>query len=193
MHILTNTYYVFQPPAGAGQYVELDMGCGKGSFSLQLAQRYPQRLLLASDLMSGRLASLQRKRERLGLSNLLLLRASNLALASFQLPPQCIDRLHLLCPDPWPKRHHRIKRLVCTDFISRLQRILKPGAILHLSTDHQPYFEDWLKILSRFPNLVDCPEGIEDISDLKSDFERQWQARGMPVRHLSRKLVSTQS
>ncbi|NMA43704.1 MAG: hypothetical protein GX946_10035 [Oligosphaeraceae bacterium] len=190
MHILTNTYHVFNLPAEPGQDVELDMGCGKGSFTLQLAQRYPQRLVLGSDLMIGRLGSVRRKRDRLNLKNLVLLRASNLALASFQLPPNCIDRLHLLCPDPWPKRHHRIKRLVCTDFISRLQRILKPGAILHLSTDHEPYYEDWLKMLGYFPNLIEYPEGIADITDIKSDFERQWNARGMEVRHLCRKLIA---
>ena len=164
------------------------MGCGKGGFTLQLAGRYPERLVLASDVMIGRLSSMERKIQRLALDNLHLLRASNLALASFQLPPQSIDRIHLLCPDPWPKRHHQVKRLVCSDFINRLTRILKPGGILHLSTDHAPYFENWRKILARFPEFVDAPEGIADISDLKTDFEVQWLAQGIPVQHLSCRL-----
>ncbi len=188
MQILTNTFHVFELPVQPGQFVELDMGCGKGGFTLQLAKRYPERLILASDVMIGRLGSVERKKQRLGIENLLLLRASNLALAAFQLPPQSIDRIHLLCPDPWPKRHHQVKRLVCSDFINRLTRILKPGGIIHLSTDHQPYFENWLKILGAFPEFVDAPEGMADVADLKTDFEIQWNSQGIPVQHLSRRL-----
>ncbi len=188
MHFLTNTFHVFEFPVQRGQFVELDMGCGKGGFTLQLAGRYPERLVLASDVMIGRLNAIERKSQRMALENLLLLRASNLALASFQLPPQSIDRIHLLCPDPWPKRHHQVKRLVCSDFINRLTRILKPGGILHLSTDHAPYFENWLKILAQFPEFADAPESIADIADLKTDFEVQWNSQGIPVQHLACRL-----
>ncbi|MFA6930475.1 MAG: methyltransferase domain-containing protein [Lentisphaeria bacterium] len=188
MHILTNTFHIFEFPARPGQLVELDMGCGKGSFTMALAQRYPERLILASDVMIGRLATFEKKSQQQALTNLLLLRASNLALASFQLPPQSIDRIHLLCPDPWPKRHHQVKRLVCTDFINRLTRILKPGGIVHLSTDHAPYFENWLKMFAQIADFVDAPDGIADIADLKTDFELQWNAQGIPVQHLARKL-----
>lgn len=46
MQILTNTFFIFPLPlAFPEQYVELDMGCGKGSFTLALAQRYPERLV----------------------------------------------------------------------------------------------------------------------------------------------------
>ncbi len=189
MHILTNTFFVFPLPVfSPDQLVELDMGCGKGGFSLALAQRYPERLILASDVMLGRLRLLEKKKLRRQLGNLELLRASNLALASFQLPPQSIDRVHLLCPDPWPKRHHRIKRLVCTDFVTRLTRILKPGGVLHLATDDRSYFESWLKIIGHFPCFHSAPEAIADIADLQTDFERQWTAQGLLVQHLAYRL-----
>ncbi|NLZ62199.1 MAG: methyltransferase domain-containing protein [Lentisphaerae bacterium] len=189
MQILTNTFFIFPLPlAFPEQYVELDMGCGKGSFTLALAQRYPERLVLASDVMLGRLKLLEKKKLRRKLDNLELLRASNLALASFQLPPRSIDRIHLLCPDPWPKRHHRVKRLVCTDFVTRLTRILKPDGIVHLATDHAPYFDNWLEIFAHFPAFRPDPAAIADIADLKTDFELQWTAQGIPVRHLAYRL-----
>lgn len=88
MQILTNTFFIFPLPlCSPEQYVELDMGCGKGGFTLALAQRYQEHLVLASDVMMGRLKLLEKKKQRRKLDNLELLRASNLALASFQLPP----------------------------------------------------------------------------------------------------------
>ena len=189
MELLTNTYHIHRLPLrDPEQFVELDMGCGKGGFTLALAARYPQRLVLGNDVMIGRLAAIDRKRERLGLQNLQLLRAESLQLVSFQLPVHSVDRVHLLCPDPWPKKNHVGHRLVCMDFLCRLPRILKPGAILHMSTDYAPYFEVWLDMLAKCPWLEDCPDGAADISDLKTDFERQWLALGCPVRHLTRKL-----
>lgn len=182
IHFLTNTYHLHPVPAAAR--VELDMGCGKGRFTLALAQRYPERVVLGSDVMLGRLRRLAARGEKLGLGNLSLLRAESGQLASFQLPPASIDRLHLLCPDPWPKARHQVRRLVCTEFLCRLRRIFKPGAILHLSTDHRPYYDEWLGLLAAVPFYCACPEGIADVCDIKTDFELQWNAMGKEVNHL---------
>lgn len=185
---LTNTYHIHPLPPSPSGLVELDMGCGRGSFTLALARRYPERLVLGSDVMIGRLRGIERRAQAAGLGNLQLLRASNLALVQFQLPPRSIDRIHLLCPDPWPKRHHQIRRLVCTDFLNRLQRVLKPGGVLHMSTDYAPYFDDWQAMLGQLPAFVADESGSADVADLKTDFERQWTAQGMVVQHLSRRF-----
>ncbi len=187
LHILTNRHQVIDPCLGRDQVgvVELDMGCGKGGFALQLAERHPDRLVLAADLMLGRLRRLQRKVDRRGLTNLELLRASNLELADRQLPPGCIDRVHLLCPDPWPKARHRGKRLVTAGFMARVFRILRPGGIFHFSSDDIDYcrmVEDLLRALSWFDLW---PQGIADILDVETDFERLWKGQGRAVQHLS--------
>lgn len=190
MELLTNTYHIHRLPLRSpGQFVELDMGCGKGKFTLELAARYPERLILGSDVMIGRLAAIEKKKNRRNLENLQLLRAESLQMVSFQLPVASVDRVHILCPDPWPKKNHVGHRLVCMDFLSRLPRIMKPGAVLHMSSDYQPYFELWLEMLGKCPWFEDCPGGIDDISDMKTDFEIQWLSMGMPVRHLVRKLI----
>ena len=190
MEILTNTFHIYEPPCAPGTFIELDMGCGKGKFCLELAERYPDRLVLASDVMMGRLSKIEKKRIRRGLDNLKLLRASNLALAAYQLPPACIDRLHLLCPDPWPKERHAIRRLVCTDFLTRLLRIMKPGAILHLATDYAPYFDEWQSMLSKIPAFSVCPGAADDVADIKTDFELLWESQGLTVQHITLKIIA---
>ncbi len=186
IEILTGCYRVIDPAFGRQPAaIELDMGCGKGGFCLSLAQRYPERLILGSDVMLGRLRRVDRKAARQGLTNLVLLRADSLDLASYLLPPACLDRVHLLCPDPWPKSRHRTRRLVTTDFVARLARILRPGGALHLSTDFLPYFEDWRRILALYPAFREDLAVVADVADLQSDFEIQWRAEGRDVPHLA--------
>ena len=187
--ILTGTYSVLDLDSMTGSGpVELDMGCGKGRFTLELASRYPDRFVLGSDIMLGRLRKVARKAERRSLSNLRLLRCGSLELVAFLLPPRSIDRIHLLCPDPWPKERHRMKRLVTTDFISRLPRVLKPGGVLHMSTDHLPYLEDWKRIVPLIPGMHEDPQSIADVVSIQTDFEIQWRAAGKDVPHLGFRL-----
>lgn len=186
IEILTGTYQVIDLQHWAtGRPVELDMGCGKGRFALELAARYPDRLVLGSDVMLGRLRKMNRKAERRQLTNLVLLRANNLDLCAYLLPPASIDRIHLLCPDPWPKKRHRIKRLVTTDFLARIGRVLKSGGVLHMATDHFPYVEHWKRTLRLLPDFRKAPEAIQDVADLQTDFELQWAREGKQVPHLA--------
>ena len=185
--ILTNDYRQFQLPDGYG-FVEMDMGCGRGKFTLELAKRFPERLVIASDVMIGRLRRLDAKVEKRNLANVRLLRAESGQVAEFQMPLHSIDRLHLLCPDPWPKERRKARRLVSTSFLCMLRRVLKPGGILHLSTDHEPYWLDWKRMLDYMPFFTKEMSAIDDIADIKTDFELQWLAEGKAVNHLAYRL-----
>ena len=187
--IVTNTWELIELPVSGSGKVELDMGCGKGGFTLELGRRYPDRLVLGSDVMLGRLRRLNRKVEKQGLDNVRLLRAASLELVSFQLPPQSVDRIHLLCPDPWPKDRHQVKRLVTNDFLCRLPRVLKVGGILHMSTDHAPYFEEWLRLVGQIPLFEPAPDGAADMADVKTEFEKQWLEQGKTVQHVCWRLT----
>ena len=189
IEVMTNEYRQFALPVGYS-FVEMDMGCGRGKFTLELAKRFPDRLVIASDVMIGRLRRLDAKVERQRLANVRLLRAESGQATEFLLPLHCIDRLHLLCPDPWPKDRRKARRLVCTSFLCTLPRILKQGGILHLSTDHEPYWEDWKRILDAMPFFRKEMSAMDDISDIKTDFELQWLAEGKAVNHLVYRLTS---
>ncbi len=181
---LINEYKQIELPDDE-RFIELDMGCGKGKFTLELAAKYPDRLILSSDVMSGRLRKIENKVKRDGIGNIRILRGESGAMARFQLPTNSIDRIHILFPDPWPKDKGKARRLVCTSFLCSLFRVLKPGGILHLATDYQPYFNDWKRILENLPFYENSPNASDDLRDIKTDFELQWEADGIPARHLN--------
>lgn len=186
LHILTNSYSRIDPRFGrdSATGIELDLGCGKGSFALQLAALYSERLILGSDVMLGRLRRVARKAQRRRLDNVELLRGSNLELLAWQLPEKSVDRIHLLCPDPWPKARHRRKRLVNAEFLGKTARVLKEGGIFHFSTDVEDYYRQTESLLRSLSWFTEYPEGIKDIKGLRTDFEARWREEGKDVPRL---------
>ena len=104
--------------------VELDLGCGKGSFTTELAKRHPERIILAADVLSGRLRKLVKRNQREGVENMRVLKAEARMLVARLLPDGALKRIHILCPDPWPKDRHSGNRLLSSDFMTHIHRVL---------------------------------------------------------------------
>ena len=137
---IDNLSQVYELPAGIlpsenGFAVELDMGCGKGSFTTELAKRHPERLILAADMLSGRLRKLVKRNQREGVNNMRVMKAEARMLIARLLPDRALDRIHILCPDPWPKDRHSGNRLLSSDFMTHIHRVLKDDGVWHFSTD----------------------------------------------------------
>ncbi len=182
INIFTEAYTHFVP-VSAPDGVELDMGCGSGSFTVALAKKYPARRIIAADVMLGRLRKVVRKMERAGLDNMDILRVEARYLIALMLPDKILDRVHILCPDPWPKNRHRGNRLLCSDFTTQLHRVLKTDGIFHFSSDDEAYCEAVNNVISASGIFESYPEGIADLDGVRSDFEERWLAEGKKVHH----------
>lgn len=185
MHILTARYEALDVLFPTDGICELDMGCGSGSFTTALAQRYPERHVFASDIMIGRLRKLQKRVIRLGLEQFYCLRIDSRHLLGYGVPDAVIDRLHLLCPDPWPKDKHRANRLICSDFVARIHRVLKRDGIFHFSSDDTDYFHQVVKVINDSNLFAQADAAIDDIKDIKSDFEKRWLSLNKSVEHMA--------
>lgn len=186
---LTGCYEVIDPTYGTEcKKLELDLGCGKGGFSLELAKRNPDALVLAADIKAVRLKKINNKAAVYKIENIQTVRSLAWDLVSYLMPDNSFDRIHILCPDPWPKKKHRGNKLITSEFLGRLTKIMKHGSVLHLATDDAPYLEwmkEAIKPLSQFEVFE---EGIDDVRDIKTEFERYYLSIGKPVGHLSFKL-----
>ena len=169
----------------AAAVVELDLGCGVGSYTAELAKRYPERKILAAGVMVGRLRKLVKRCRRMGIGNMTILRTEARHLVAFMLPDESVDRLHLLCPDPWPKGRHSGHRLLTSDFVSQLHRVLKKDGIFHFSSDDEPYYTAVRGVLASSGLFVEAPEAIADLAGIRSDFEQRWNDEGKPVHHIA--------
>lgn len=162
--------------------LEVELGCGEGAFLLEMARQHPERNFLALERMLGRVEKTARRIARAGLRNARVLRLESSYACAWLLPAASVARLHLLCPDPWPKKKHHKYRLVNSEeFLTGLARILAPDGEFLLKTDYEPYFEDALLALGARAGLerIEWPE--DAFFYPQTDFERQWLAAGKSI------------
>ena len=164
--------------------LELDLGCGDGSFLIAMAQRFPERNFLGTERMERRVRTVCRKIAHERLANVRVLRLESLFTVRHLLPAGSVSVAHVAFPDPWPKRNHHPRRLFQDEFMQALHRVLAPGGEVRAKTDDLPYFHWMEKVFARAPGFARID--WEEAPDYpRTDFERLYVARGMPI-HLAR-------
>jgi len=176
-----------------GILVELDLGCGKGGFTCAVAARYPDRLILGADIMLGRLRRLSRKAAAARLANLRILRVEAWWLVGRLLPDAALSRIHLLCPDPWPKTRHRRHRLLTAEFAGQLRRVLAAGGVFHFASDDAEYRATAERVMTAAAGFTRDDAAIADVADLPTEFERVWRREGRCVKRLAWRLQKNQT
>ncbi len=168
----------------AGRPLEVDLGCGDGSFLIAMAEQFPDRDFLGVERLLGRVRKVCRKITRCGLDNARVLRLESKYTVEWLLPAATASRIHLLCPDPWPKvRHHR-RRLMQEEFLRAVWSALEPGGEFLFMTDHPEYFE-WAAERARACRFFKVEPWEEDSFFYpKTDFQTQWEAEGKRMHRL---------
>ena len=160
--------------------IEMDLGCGRGSFLLWAAANQPQRNFVGVDRLLRRLRRVDRKAIRDGLQNLRLLRIESTYLISKLIPDHSVSIYHVLFPDPWPKRRHRPRRLISQPFLADVHRTLVDGGIINCATDHEEYFE-WIEREFQKDGNFLRQEPLALPEEARTDFEQKFVAVGKKV------------
>ena len=166
----------------AKQPLELELGCGDGSFTLQYALAHPDRNIVALERLLGRITKLDRKGHRAGLKNLRLLRAEAAYVLEYLLPPGTLNAIHVYFPDPWPKKRHQKNRLISEPFPPLAKRLLKTEGVVYLRTDNVEYFEQMLEVFDGAAGF-ERAETPEPLKALATDFEQEFNEQGIPTNH----------
>lgn len=162
------------------QPIDIDVGCGNGSFLLWAATTYPRRNFLGVDRLLRRLRRVDRKAVRRGLNNVRLVRLEAMYLVSKLIPDESISTYHILFPDPWPKRRHHERRLISPDFLAGVHRTMTPDGAINCATDHEEYFEWIQRVFERSGRFAAAePDVLPPVA--QTDFEREFVAAGKRV------------
>jgi tRNA (guanine-N7-)-methyltransferase len=160
--------------------LEVELGSGDGSFLTQYATRHPERNFIGVERLLGRIRKMDRKGRRLGLANLRAVRIESAYFLEYLLPPHWAQAIHIYFPDPWPKRKHRRHRLINDRFPALAHRALEPGGMVYLRTDDLDYFSQMTTVFGASP-LFQPVETPAELSEVHTDFERGFLARGVPT------------
>jgi tRNA (guanine-N7-)-methyltransferase len=166
------------------QPLDIDLGCGNGSFLLWAARAHPQRNFLGVERLLRRLRRVDRKAVRDGLENVRLIRVEATYLIGKLIPTGSVSTYHILFPDPWPKRRHHTRRLISPDFLADVHRTMTLDGAINCATDHEEYFA-WIQ--QAFTSNARFTEAEPAVlpPEARTDFEKEFVAAGKQV-HRSR-------
>ncbi|MDR0994658.1 MAG: tRNA (guanosine(46)-N7)-methyltransferase TrmB, partial [Tannerella sp.] len=171
----------------------LELGCGKGEYTLGLATQSPDKDFIGIDIKGARIWSGAKESFEEGMKNVAFLRTHIELLDAFFAPGE-VDGIWLTFPDPQMKKPN--KRLTSTRFMALYRELLSPGGLVHLKTDSLFLYTYTLEMLKAnglkplfhtadlyAPEETACPmeEGLRSI---RTYYERQWLERGIPIKYL---------
>jgi tRNA (guanine-N7-)-methyltransferase len=178
---LTQLFAVDQP-------VEVELGSGDGSFLVEYARQHGEHNFIGVERLLGRIQKMSRKGLRAGLGNLIGIRIESSYLLEYLLPKKSLRALHIYFPDPWPKRKHLENRLINDRFPALAQSVLIPGGTVYLRTDDEDYFQQMGEVFAAAP-LFHQQQTPCELGAVVTDFERDFNARGIPTLRASYQLV----
>lgn len=163
--------------------VEMEIGCGKGTFITDQAKARPEVNFFGIEWANFYYRYAADRLRRHHCTNARMIRADAAFFVSELVPDASLDVLHIYFPDPWPKKRHHKRRLIQQPFIKQIERILKPGGLLKIVTDHLDYFEQ-IEPLVKSSNLTvidyNRPGSAGDGEFVGTNFERKYRREGRP-------------
>ncbi|SDZ80448.1 tRNA (guanine-N(7)-)-methyltransferase [Desulfuromusa kysingii] len=145
---------------GNNNPLALEIGCGIGDFVVQIAARHPEQNFVAIDIFNQGCRQTCNRIERSGLTNILMMRIEARYLMHNYLGENSLNAIYINCPDPWPKKRQRKRRLLNQDFLDLALYCLHDAGQLNFCTDFADYGESAAELLSqeqRFENLASTP------------------------------------
>ncbi len=136
---------------GNANPLALEIGCGTGHFVVDMATRHPRINFLAIDIYNKGCLKTCARIDHAGLTNVRVMRVEARWLLARGLHPQSLSAVYINCPDPWPKKRHRRRRLVNRDFLANLAKYLAPDGGFFFSTDVENYAEEVAAAIRELP------------------------------------------
>ena len=127
---------------GNDRPLALEIGCGVGDFIVKTAEDQPHANHIAIDFYNKGCFKTCRRIDRAELTNVRVLREEARQFIVERLAKGSLSTVYINCPDPWPKKKHRKRRLVNRQFMEFLLDYLAPGADFFFATDFDDYGMD---------------------------------------------------
>ena len=172
--------------------VVLELGCGRGEYTVGLAEMFPEKNFIGVDIKGARMwtgatDSLQR-----GMKNVAFLR-TNIEIIDRFFAPGEVQEVWLTFSDPQMKK--ATKRLTSTYFLERYRRFLTDGGLVHVKTDSN-FLYTYTRLLieaNHLPVEVMTDDlyhsgQADEILSIRTYYEQQWLARGINIKYIRFRL-----
>lgn len=178
---------------GNGNPIVLELGCGKGEYTVGLARRFPDRNFIGIDIKGARIWSGATAALREGLPNVAFVRTSIELLEHFFAPGE-VAEIWITFPDPQMRKVN--KRLTGTRMMQMYGRVLAPSGLVKLKTD-SPFLYAYTDMMARHNGLEIVDSGTDiharrpaddPLVAIRTHYEQQWLDRGLTIKYLCVRL-----
>lgn len=158
----------------------LEIGFGKGQFVRDYAQAHPEYHFIGIERFIQWVRHTEKRLVKGGAENVRLMcgLAQNVLREWFS--DQVFDEIHVLFPDPWPKRRHHKHRILQKTYLELFHQKLKEGGELHITTDHKDYFESAMQVFSTLPKHLFQVHEKQDYP-FKTNYQIKYEKEGRPI------------
>ena len=169
----------------------LELGCGKGEYTVGLAQRYPDKNFIGIDIKGARMWRGASFCIQNGIKNAAFLRTHIEHIASFFASGE-VAEIWITFPDPQEKRIRAKKRLTSSKFLALYKKFVEPTGLIHLKTDNSLLYEytsqlalhNGLDVKVNTNDLYNSGIDDEALLSIKTFYESQFLAQGKAIKYL---------
>lgn len=175
--------------------IVLELGCGKGEYSVNLAQRFPSKNFIGIDIKGARFWKGAKTALANNIKNVAFLR-TQIELIECFFAPEEVDEIWITFPDPQIKYKRTKHRLTNLQFLDRYKNILSRNGIIHLKTDSEFMHGYTLgllhglghKILYANHNIYKSSEVPIQATSIQTFYEQQYLSQGKPITYIQFQL-----
>lgn len=168
----------------------LELGCGRGEYTVDMARNNPDQLFVGVDIKGARIVQGARIATEESLDNVRFLR-SQIEWIHCAFGPAEVDEIWITFPDPQIKYRRAAQRLTHPTFLDRYRKILKPGGRVHLKTDSEflyGYTSGLLEqgqgeVLHSFADVYAVHQR-DEVLNIRTYYERKWLSEGKPITYI---------
>lgn len=175
--------------------IVIELGCGRGEYTVELAKLYPDRNFIGIDIKGARMWAGATQAIRQNITNVAFLR-TNIEIIDRFFAAGEVSQIWLTFPDPQMKKY--TKRLTSTPFLERYRKFLVPDGVINLKTDSNFMYtytsamvdHNNLPVIYNIQNidvyLKDNTETeLSTILNIRTYYEQQWRDRGMTIKYIA--------
>jgi tRNA (guanine-N7-)-methyltransferase len=171
--------------------IVLELGCGKGEYTVGLAQLQPEKNYIGIDIKGARMWRGARQVKELGLKNVAFIR-THIELTESFFGPDEVSEIWLTFSDPQPRKSKFKKRLSSHQFLKRYSSFLCDENTIHMKTDNRPLFDFTLGVIEEgahekgFVSFDVYEDGAPpEVTGIKTFYEQMWLKEGRTIHYLN--------
>lgn len=177
--------------------IVVELGCGKGEYSVNLARKFPGKNFIGVDIKGARFWRGAKTALEENLPNVAFLR-TQIELIHNCFDPHEVDEIWITFPDPQIKYKRTKHRMTNTDFLDRYRQILKPGGLVHLKTDSEFMHGYTIGLLHGLGEEIEYAHhdvygndmSPEEVTGIQTFYESQYLEQGKKITYLRFRLRS---